>query len=384
MGILSNYRVSAQPFLPTCPSHIEGDPRGLFAKTFSTNTHVDPGADGKLDIAGNQVLLSCTFSASKFVKTNPYIYQNTFHSLQVAIKNLEQTKTIHCRFEYLFSSDSNCRIILTTNEELIKAHGTASGVYVLEPHIIYMGIENKPLRQQSILLHETIHALDLDSNKLKKSNYQQPYSNEIEKAKYDKIIEKGVNNVNYFYTLFSTLPHELDESEKQLLGELNKLASGYIPQVIFDERESISPTSYDIIEIKTEQGNIEHPLRRIASQVNADGIIETAFIPHTQSPLHSALWDGLIYLHHLSLYPESRYAIEINAYMHQAYEYYPELFEKIFPGLNQYIISRGTKEYQECMKKTSKQDSQYGGTTTLFSSKPTQTEREVTQNKLRI
>lgn len=382
-GLLSRYRVSAQTY-PTCPRHVEGDPQGVFANKLPTQTYnikqVSP-CNGYLEISGQQVGLSCTTLAVPIVDQNPSLYENAFHSIQGAIKNLEQTQSIHCRFSYLFSSESNCKIAVISDEEMkILGRSETLAMYSPSLHTVLLRLStDKIIENQENIAHETIHALDIANTKKSDFSDRTPYTNEIEKKRYDEIIEKGIKNLNDFYTLLTIPHHELNESAKNLLEILNKLASGYTPKIQFAERKQLTPT--DAYHIRSETWGRDFSIRRIASEVSLDGKIKVALISHSQSPLENALVDGMRAAEMVSMYPESRRALEMNAYIHETFEYYPELLEKIFPGLRQYMISRGSKEYQNCMEKPFQSNSQFGGRATFFSAKTKQKETEALEKK---
>jgi hypothetical protein len=382
-GLLNRYRVSAQ-ILPTCPRHVDGDSQGIFANKLPAHLYsvkqISP-CNEKLGISDQQVTLSCSTGVVEIAHQNPSLYETSFHSIQGAIKNLEQTQSIHCRFSYLFSSESNCKITLISDEEMeTLGRSETLAIYAPSIHTVLLRIStNLIIENQEFILHETIHALDKANSKKNEYSTLTPYTNETEKKTYDKIIKKGVDNLKYFYTLLMTPHQDLTKSEKQLLEDLNKLASGYAPKIQFGESKKLDP--FGVHYIKSEKSYGDFSLRRIASQTSVDGKIKTALISHSQSPLENALLDGMRAVDMVSMYPESKHALEMNAYIHETFEYYPELLEKIFPGLSQYMISRGSQEYQTCMNKPFQSDSRFGGRATFFSTQPKQKETEVVQKK---
>lgn len=383
-GLLSRYRVSAQ-ILPTCPRHIENDIHGVFANKLPDHSYSAKPVDtcnGKLEISGQQVTLSCTPIVAENANQNPSLYENAFHSIQGAIKNLEQTQSIHCRFSYLFSSESDCKITLVSDEEMkTEGHSKANALYAHPPiHTVILRTSiDRVIENQEYILHETIHALDIDNTEKSNSSDPTPYANEIEKKRYDEIIEKGIGNLKYFYSLLMTPHEQLSESEKKLLKDLNELASGYSPKIIFKEFDKSAID--DIYYIKSKRWDKEFHFRRIASQISLNGEIKAALISHSQSALENALVDGMRAVDMMSMYPESKQALEINAYIHEIFEYYPEFLEKLFPGLRQYMISRSAKEYQTCMNQPFKNDARFGSRVTFFSAKPKQKETEAVQKK---
>jgi hypothetical protein len=155
----------------------------------------------------------------------------------------------------------------------------------------------------------------------------------------------------------------LSETDRDLLYQFKKAAKAYQPYNhvservndaslmrlgVLDQNKQLKPGGHTMHK-KYKFNDIEMNVPMHTYEVNERSMsIRSVVDP---ADVHAALYDAIVLIGHTfqgnkgpNLYAEA------DAYLHEAYEPFPELFNLLFPELQQYHASLTTSEYKACIK----------------------------------
>lgn len=282
---------------------------------------------------------------------------------------------VKCKMQEIVESDSRFHIQLDNPEDFeaqsIRAYYEEK---FLRMHL-KSGIVNN-LSNRRLMQHEIHHAYIANRNYQKRVNFfpefnvsnGDPFQHLGEDKeptslnRFNEAINKGMKNILNLAMIIEKQPKQLTAKEKLLLKQYQAAAKNYVPHEFRSSTSDITYLNHFVNNgvftfIETHPFlNVKFNIQKRVHDVVQEGenyfVLKMSCVADSKNKINVVpLYDAVVYIANvLTGGVRGDKEKELDAYIHELFEPYSELFDFLFPDLRAFHAKEATESYKACLK----------------------------------
>lgn len=337
-------------------------------------------------VGGHPLFFKCSVDARNTYAADRANYEKDITAVQASLQKLNEQHVVKCKLNALFK-DPEFRVRMVLPENFVEGYGDAQ--YDAGKSVMAVSVNATDTPEHRRVLQHMIHSGFMSNqNKHFKRNMLDEkhggvdlYSTREEYTRWLRSIKSGAVNIHKYVNLLNVPSSMLNQQQQIQLAKFREVTANYQPYNFIDIVSDI-----EALQLWVSQGFVDSNYRvkapgffasqvfgfnyltskdnsydlsalkyMVASEKPATGdyyIFNSRSVKDPSDTARAALNDAIIVMS--VAFDESNIAdfkdFDFDAYLHELFEPYPQLFTLLFSELQNYHLARSTDEYKSCLR----------------------------------